>query len=170
MFSYTATTATYTYRRPLSTLLPLPFFCGPRLGPAFQQGPQRLCRGIIPFERQGFGEQDEAALQPSQPREQRGERRQRVPGDLDERNIHAFGLKCCDNRFGKAGLAHAARSPKQHVLRRQSVGEAARVAKQRLLLRIDSGQSLQRKRPEIRSEERRVGKEWVSTCRSRWST
>src|SRR3546814_3588867 len=88
MFSYTATTATYTYRRPLSTLLPLPFFCGPRLGPAFQQGPQRFCRGIIPFERQVVGEQDEAALQPSQPREQRGERRQRVPGDLDQRHIH----------------------------------------------------------------------------------
>src|SRR3546814_20565315 len=25
------------------------------------------------------------------------------------------------------------------------------------------------KSPDIRSEERRVGKEWVSTCRSRWS-
>src|SRR3546814_7431367 len=24
-------------------------------------------------------------------------------------------------------------------------------------------------RPAVRSEERRVGKEWVSTCRSRWS-
>src|SRR3546814_3536346 len=36
--------------------------------------------------------------------------------------------------------------------------------------RLDEFRGLQRKAGEAdRSEERRVGKEWVSTCRSRWS-
>src|SRR3546814_12922140 len=38
---------------------------------------------------------------------------------------------------------------------------------QRRRLRLSTGQRHHLRR---RSEERRVGKEWVSTCRSRWST
>src|SRR3546814_18309247 len=37
-------------------------------------------------------------------------------------------------------------------------------------LRLDERQRLEPRRRAVRSEERRVGKEWVSTCRSRWST
>src|SRR3546814_11958117 len=36
---------------------------------------------------------------------------------------------------------------------------------------VDESQTLERLKSlrKVRSEERRVGKEWVSTCRSRWS-
>src|SRR3546814_20060791 len=34
----------------------------------------------------------------------------------------------------------------------------------------DDALFLQRRANGLRSEERRVGKEWVSTCRSRWAT
>src|SRR3546814_17217674 len=39
----------------------------------------------------------------------------------------------------------------------------------RLVLHWSGGESPSRAVPIIRSEERRVGKEFVSTCRSRWS-
>src|SRR3546814_5050559 len=44
---------------------------------------------------------------------------------------------------------------------------AERRNKIKVLIFFDIGGSMD---AHIRSEERRVGKEWVSTCRSRWST
>src|SRR3546814_15044886 len=44
-----------------------------------------------------------------------------------------------------------------------AAGEVLRLVVYAAKVELDLGQ------PVLRSEERRVGKEWVSTCRSRWS-
>src|SRR3546814_12175131 len=46
-----------------------------------------------------------------------------------------------------------------------SLGDGGRISPER----NDEGKARAGKMLERRSEERRVGKEWVSTCRSRWS-
>src|SRR3546814_14444789 len=61
-------------------------------------------------------------------------------------------------RFDSAGMSLGALSPEAH--------EALAVAMNRLGARSNSGKGGE---DPDRSEERRVGKECVSTCRSRWS-
>src|SRR3546814_12619708 len=67
------------------------------------------------------------------------------------------------------GVAHARRLlHDRRGLARHRVGAAERGALREL--DDDDGIALIHRRDEAaRSEERRVGKEWVSTCRSRWS-
>src|SRR3546814_9114518 len=68
---------------------------------------------------------------------------------------HAF----CDWPAVRVGEGRIARLPPKHVARRHAVRRGSELARVRKAAILNTA----------RSEERRVGKECVSTCRSRWS-
>src|SRR3546814_15023224 len=64
----------------------------------------------------------------------------------------------------------AVKVQRQAVLARETPGPSQIVQRQDLALHgVFQRQQASAGKVEVRSEERRVGKEWVSTCRSRWS-
>src|SRR3546814_9562216 len=78
---------------------------------------------------------------------------------------------CLGRVLARLGIAFAAKRPVAFQAIGQ-VGQLLRMKPDPRAKAIKPGSGIiGKKRPdtETRSEERRVGKEWVSTCRSRWS-
>src|SRR3546814_15585756 len=88
-----------------------------------------------------------------------------VPADTAERHAGIEGDVLADLRSFTNDHAHAVIDEKAPPDARARMNlDASEPARQ---IRVEARQPLQLMRP--RSEERRVGKECVSTCRSRWS-
>src|SRR3546814_18230801 len=88
-----------------------------------------------------------------------------------------FGAEAFDGGFGAGGAAAVGLvDHRDDALRWVGAGVACALAGEVLReapLHIDGDAGIQAAiaaLQQVRSEERRVGKEWVSTCRSRWST
>src|SRR3546814_14784506 len=74
---------------------------------------------------------------------------------FDSRPPLVFGHAVLDLRASRSGTAHRKYGCRRHILAPYVL--------------LNSNLALQRQLQGERSEERRVGKECVSTCRSRWS-
>src|SRR3546814_14826657 len=92
------------------------------------------------------------------------------------RNFHHNTLHALGELVGAAGLSHPKDLKPHHIVRRVDHNEVRLVsslykflAPGELLAKPSSHKVYEMYWPMARSEERRVGKECVSTCRSRWS-
>src|SRR3546814_12845433 len=77
---------------------------------------------------------------------------------------------CCDHLMHKRGETHP-RRPAKHVPCLRGIAKRSLYVRRTKKLGIDGDETLATRLVEtfFRSEERRVGNECVSTCRSRWS-
>src|SRR3546814_12095296 len=83
------------------------------------------------------------------------------------RNFHHNTLHALGELVGAAGLSHPKDLKPHHIVRRVDHNEVRLVSS--LYKFLAPGELLAKPSSHKRSEERRVGKECVSTCRSRWS-
>src|SRR3546814_18543164 len=96
--------------------------------------------------------------------------------DLIRERTHA-GLKAARDRGNKGGRRPVVtpdklRKARAHIAAGLTVREAAarlKIGKTALYKALEQNTPCTWELPTCRSEERRVGKGWVSTCRSRWS-